>query len=269
MKATLLSFVVIGALADGCSSHAPQANKNAAEAAITAAPVALITGRDTASTGALIALDGKGSKGDFVAWHVDLSGVTRPNGEDAARLREAAADLTRLGYQVTSPQGSDVFYAVRDKELFLASYTGVYRVTLAVSNAAGVDIDGHIVTVGQTPKPPTGDGPGTPVPVPGYGLAEKVPGWLASVPKSEAATQALLKKTLGDIALLAESGDLRTIGEMNTASAAAIKAVVSNPLPWAAFGIGFVSELAQLTKSGKITSVEQYAAAFREIAGAM
>jgi hypothetical protein len=151
---------------------------------------------------------------------------------------------------------------------------------LAASNSVGdVAQVGHIVTVGGLPPaddkpdepdtPDQPDEPDEPDPPANFGLAPLVKAWLKPIPPSENNTRSAIKKTLNDIAALAEGGRFVSIVEMNTASAAALKGVINNPLPWAAFGIGFTGELAKLTKNGTIKTVDQYAKAFREIAGAM
>jgi hypothetical protein len=232
-------------------------------------PVAKIDGPDKARTGDIIVL----SSGDaeHVDWLVDSSGVQVPEEDAASALRDTADKLRKAGFDVTEPEtDAPPVYLELDggKRLLLASYTGVYRVHLAVGNSDGVDQCAHVVTVG-TPKPPKPDDPDPPpevepsLPVGRFGLAIK--SWRAAqkVQSEKRADEAKILAAVLLVSMAAPDGQAMVDAFASTMKA---KFNATQKTAWEPWRASYLAELKALQDGGKLPDRTSWIAAFSEMA---
>lgn len=265
-----------------------------------AEPTAVITGPETAKTGDLIVLDSsKSTAATTRKWTVwpELTGTQSQIDENmerwAAVLREHGATVI----MPSEPEDGSSISIEGDSKCVIASYPGVYRVMLAVSNADGLSVAKWTVTVAPctpptpappnpvppdptpvppTPVPPT-PVPPTPVPPtpappsPDFGLTEASRQWLKTVPADLVASQ-----RIGIAARFRLVGNRAVLGEFQTmkdAEAAIGQALVEaknlaqfDPLAWKVFGESMNAAFKGLQAAGKMTTPKDYGYALLAIA---
>lgn len=127
------------------------------------------------------------------------------------------------------------------------------------------DFEGKVSIISKEPKP---DPPKDPPTTGGFGLAAKVPAWIESVPESARGKRSAVKQTMLDIASKADQ--FKTVEEMLSIFGAAMLQVLgSDREAWSTFGTSWNSEIVALIKSGKISTTSDYAAALKEVGGAL
>lgn len=127
------------------------------------------------------------------------------------------------------------------------------------------------VNIIGTDSPGPGPGPGPQPPETGFGLAAKVPTWVATIPQEGRADLPRIKQSFLATAQAAENGSFQTLQEMEAASVASLVQAIQNKSAFARsqFSQMLNSAITELKASGKISTPQQYAAALREIGGAL
>lgn len=234
-------------------------------------PVAKVSGPDKARTGDIIILSA--SEACHVDWLVDASQVEVPVEDAAAAMRETAQKLREAGFDVTEPvSDAPPVYLELDggKQLLLASYTGVYRVSLAVGNADGVDQASHTVTVGKPkPKPkPDDDDPPIPdvepnLPAGKFGLAIK--SWRAAqkVKSERRPEEAKVLAAALFVAMAGADSQAMIDGFTSTMKAKFSEAQKTAWQPWKD---AYLAELTALQSAGKLNEKADFVEAFSEMA---
>lgn len=275
MKApTIFLAAAVGLFTSSCEPQ--QAAKSVLPVgAASAAPKAVINHNGTPQrrVGDLIHLDSHKSTGEAFKWYVDTSGVEVPSDNDDSQVRDNAAELRRMGFTVIEPQEDTATFEVLERDVFLASYPGVYRVILAAASNTDdgiqTDVTGYNVTVGNgTPEPP----PPTDEPDPPkitFGLAKLVPGWLATVPDAAKGNKQSIAEVLAVNAKLAAEGRFNTLQEIQQAVGVGLSAAITDKKAWGKFGAEFTAAIDALQKSGKIQTPADFGKAIGEVAGAM
>jgi hypothetical protein len=232
-------------------------------------PVAAVTGPEKARAGDIIILTA--SEAAHVDWLVDSSGVDVPTEDAAEALLKTAETLRSAGFTVDPPDtDAPPVYLELDggKRLVLASYTGVYRISLAVGNADGVDQCAFTVTVGTpkpTPKPdPKPDPIVEPViPAGKFGLGIK--SWRAAQ-LVKSANRPAEAKTLAAALLLsiAAADGQKMIDQF--ASTMKTQFTPEQKAAWEPWRAAYLAELSALQGANKLNAKDDFVAAFSEMA---
>lgn len=244
-----------------------------------AGPKAIIdvVGESTTKTkGDLIHVHAHNAIGQSIAFSVDTTGVDLPSTPDA-KTRAMMAALRSDGYDVVMPQEGKTLYEVLDKDVFLASYTGTYRVSLASASVVEGKVVIDLSTLNITVKDDAPPGPSPPDvepdpdsdPPAGFGLPALVPSWLATVPVSARSDADDVKLAFTANADLADAGKFNNLEEMKVSLGASLGAAIIHKKEWNEFGLKFKSAMDALVASGDIKEPKDFAKALREVASAM
>lgn len=125
-----------------------------------AAPIAIIEGPASRKVGDTFILDAKKSLGNYKKWKVKIT-LDSVLGDLKAYYQKNADELREQGYEVTAPEEeAELFIAIEgETKLVLPTYPGLYEVTLAVSNADGIDLTEYVLRIGPLPPAPAPPGP--------------------------------------------------------------------------------------------------------------
>lgn len=176
-------------------------------------PVAKVQGPNSASPGDIVILDASASNAKHYSWLVDASGVDVPTGRNGD-VGSLVQKLESLGFKVERPatdNGPNTHLMIDGgKKLLLASYPGVWRISLAVSDDSGVSQIPWTVTVGGSPPPkPKPDDPDVPPPDPPADLTADAKRWLATVPADALSAKKSLRESLRSIGM--KGGEIGSI----------------------------------------------------------
>lgn len=242
-------------------------------------PVPMITGPVVARTGDIVILDASGSTADHFDWLVDTSGVLFPSRESKATTAEIAK-LRAKGFDIKPlARTPPAFMIMGDgKKLLLASYPGIWKISLAVGNENGVkQLPWIIVITNNGPQPPPGPKPDPPKPDPpglNTNLTAAARTWLATVPASSRnhkdrkgiTIQKNLRDTLHEIGISAVKAG--SIAAMETLLQIGIQAsftpLGAKALDWKSFAESANKALDDLKDKGATPA--QYGAALISIA---
>lgn len=250
-----------------------------------AEPVAVVTGKKVAKTGDLIVLDSKDSTADtkrkWTVWP-ELKGTASQVNENLERWANA---LREHGATVVMPTESDDSLSIAiegDNKLVLASYPGVYRVMLAVSNADGLAVAKWTVTVSTDQPvppdvpddPPPDDDPPPPPPPPGvanrYDLEQACRLWLVQIPNETLSEKPAMRQVFATIGQGAVDGKYATAKDVETGLSKTLKDAGMNKLittaAWNSWGKSASAAIVALQASGKIATPQDYGQALLEVA---
>lgn len=148
------------------------------------------------------------------------------------------------------------------RKAILASYPGEYTVIVAAASETGLSIEKRVIVVsGGTITP-------DPRPVNKFGLAAKVKGWIADVPKRD--KQAALRDAFVQAAdRSTKISDLKKVeGEArDSLSSMLVREALGADAPqWMPLFDPLGTELGVLAEEGKVESLEDYQQVWREIA---
>lgn len=235
-------------------------------AAFADPPKAVIDGPDSRKPGDVFVVSSASTGEDHHAWKVRIKLDGNPAAK-RAMLERRAEELRAAGWAVVAPSddSNDLFVACDgDKKIVLPTYPGEYSVTLAVSNAEGIDLAEYSLTIEGTPGPGPGPvpdpvDPNPPTPI---GLSAQVAAAVGKVVTPETRDEWLrLAEAYERVAGLADAGVLTSVEQYVSTSQVfdAAIAVATKP-QWDAIKAGLSDQLAALA------TVADYARTWKEIA---
>jgi len=214
-------------------------------------PIIVLTGPSGGVPGDILILDASASTADHFAWSVTPE---LPDGRQTIMPLEGGT------------------------KCLVTSVPGTYSVFLAVSTADGVSMKRHAITIigkdcpddpqpqpgpGPQPQPPQPQPP-KPLPDGKYKLAADAYRWAVAInDPTGAANLASAFETVGS---QAAAGGFSGISEMLKATTEANRAAVDRNKWLQPFFVPFDRRLSELNKSGELTSIDDHATAWAEIA---
>lgn len=235
--------------------------------AIADAPVAKIEGPDHGRPGDIIILSA--SEADHTSWAVDASEVQVPVEDAAAALMATAEVLRKAGFSVEAPDtDAPPVYLELDggKRLLLASYPGVYRLNLAVSNADGVSQCAAKVTITgkvDPPKPPPKPDVDPVIPPGKFGLGQKM--YRAAMLVQSANRPAEAKQIAAALLMSAVAADGQAMIDA-FATTMKTKFTADQKAAWEPWRQSYLAELSSLQQANKLVNKSDWVTAFGEMA---
>lgn len=264
-------------------------------------PIAKVTGKTVAKTGDLIVLDSKDSTPadahrKWTVWP-DLTGSPSEVRENVQRLVEqikALEPAAEVNLPTVDDGDGNSISIEGDGRLILASYPGVYRVMLAVSNPDGLAVAKWTVTVTATtpkpcppdspdpdppsdPDPPTTPDPPVTPPDPPFtnrfDLEQASRLWLVQIPNETLVERAAMQKIFRTIGQGAVDGLYGTMDEVQVGLGKTINdadaAKLLTKRAWDSWGKSASGAIVGLKAAGKVTTPQDYGQALLEIAAGL
>lgn len=235
-------------------------------AAFADPPKAVIDGPDSRKPGDVFVVSSASTGEDHHAWKVRIKLDGNPAAK-RAMLERRAEELRAAGWAVVAPSddSNDLFVACDgDKKIVLPTYPGDYSVTLAVSNADGIDLAEYSLTIEGTPGPGPGPVPDPvdPDPPTPIGLSAQVAAAVGKVVTPETRDEWLrLAEAYERVAGLADAGVLTSVEQYVSTSQVFDSAIAVATKPqWDAIKAGISDQLSSLS------TVADYARTWKEIA---